>query len=49
MTTMIFNTRVKNKRDTNTNLELANPIFLNGEIVIVDHETDRQICSGCWK
>lgn len=37
---MVINTRVKNKRDTNINLELANPIILNGEIVIVDHETE---------
>lgn len=40
MTAMIFNTRVKNKRDTNINLESANPILLNSEIVIVDHETE---------
>lgn len=37
---MVINTRVKNKRDTNINLESANPIILNGEIVIVDHETE---------
>lgn len=40
MAAMIFNTRVKNKRDTNINLESTNPVLLNGEIVIIDHETE---------
>lgn len=40
MTTRTINTRIKNKRDTNSNLERYNPVLLNGEIVIVDHEIE---------
>lgn len=36
MANKIFNTRVKNKRDTEANWTSKNPVLLNGEIAIVD-------------
>lgn len=36
MANKIFNTRVKNKRDTEANWTSENPVLLNGEIAIVD-------------
>ena len=36
----MLNVRIRNKRDTNNNFEQNDPVLLNGEIVIVDHETD---------
>lgn len=33
-------TRIKNKRDTNLNWTNANPILLDGELIIIDHETE---------
>ena len=36
----MLNVRIRNKRDTNNNFEKNDPVLLNGEIVIVDHETD---------
>lgn len=33
-------TRIKNKRDTNSNWTNANPILLDGELIIIDHETE---------
>lgn len=36
MATVEFNTRIKNKRDTNENWSNNNPILLNGEVIIVD-------------
>lgn len=35
MANKIFNTRVKNKRDTETNWESKNPVLLDGEIIVV--------------
>ena len=35
MANKIFNTRVKNKRDTKANWEKKNPVLLDGEIIIV--------------
>lgn len=39
MATKTVNTRIRNKRDTHLNWEVNNPVILNGEIIIVDHET----------
>lgn len=36
MANKIFNTRIKNKRDTEANWTSKNPVLLNGEIAIVD-------------
>ena len=36
MENKIFNTRIKNKRDTEANWTSKNPVLLNGEIVVVD-------------
>ncbi len=36
----MLNVRIRNKRDTNNNFEQNDPVLLNGEIVVVDHETD---------
>ncbi len=36
MATVEFNTRIKNKRDTNENWSNNNPVLLNGEVIIVD-------------
>lgn len=36
MANKIYNTRIKNKRDTSANWESKNPVLLNGEIAIVD-------------
>ena len=33
-------TRIQNKRDTNLNWTSANPILLDGELIIIDHETE---------
>lgn len=33
--------RIKHKRDTDTNWTNVNPILLDGEIVVVDNETGR--------
>ena len=35
MANKIFNTRVKNKRDTEANWKIKNPVLLDGEIIIV--------------
>ena len=32
----VLHSRIKNKKDTETNWELNNPIILDGEIIIVD-------------
>lgn len=39
MTTRTLDTRICNKRDTDLNWEVNNPVLLNGEIVIIDSET----------
>ena len=39
MATKEINTCITNKRDSNLNWEVNNPVILNGEIIIVDHET----------
>ena len=31
-----INTRIKNRRDTSANWTAANPVLLNGEIILVD-------------
>lgn len=31
-----FNTRIKQRRDTSANWTSANPVLLNGEIILVD-------------
>lgn len=36
MANKIFNTRIKNKRDTEANWTSKNPVLLNGEIIVVD-------------
>lgn len=36
MANKIFNTRIKNKRDTEVNWTSKNPVLLNGEIIVVD-------------
>ena len=36
MENKIFNTRIKNKRDTEANWTSKNPVLLNGEIIVVD-------------
>ena len=41
MSNKTLNICIKNKRDSNSNFETNNPILLNGELVIIDDESDR--------
>lgn len=41
MSNKTLNIHIKNKRDSNSNFETNNPILLNGELVIIDDESDR--------
>ena len=36
MANKTFNTRIKHKRDTSANWTSADPVLLNGELIIVD-------------